>query len=247
MRKRRRYHRWLGGALALPFFWLCLTGLVLNHTTELKLDQRFLRSPLLTGFYLDIPPLSSGRTLAVGSRHISQWGDTLFLDEAILPLDGTLVGAVPLGPHLLLATRENLYLLDANGQLIDSLGEASLPETPLLALQSHPRPLLQTATGLYQFDADLLDFPPANEKSPLPPAPWQKFTALPDSDLPHRLQASLAAQTPVSYYRVLLDLHNFSFLGGGGKFLLTLSTLALLALAASGLGLFRPRKNRPSP
>ncbi|MFC0017000.1 PepSY domain-containing protein [Roseibacillus persicicus] len=239
--RHRQYHRWLGLALALPLLWLCVTGVILNHSAELRLDQRTLSSPFLNRLYLDLPKRDEGKTLAVGKRQVTQWGDDLFLDEGLLPLSGELIGAISLGPNLLLGTRDHLYLLGPNGELIDSLGEASLPEHPLKALIANPEAVLVTEEGSYALDGDLLDFPAAETPGDAEP----KFLSLADSEqdvLAKELELTLIAQSPVSFYRVLLDLHKFAFLGGLGKWVLTLSTLGLIVLLATGLKLLKQRK-----
>ncbi len=237
MRARRRYHRILGGALALPWLWLCLTGLILNHSAELRLDQKTLRSSWLTSFYLELPAPGEGFSYQAGSRTVSQWGDHLFLDQQMLPYSGELVGSIPLGPSLLIATSEHLYLLDAQSQLLDSVGEAALPAFPLQGLSTEPIPTLFAEGEAYQVTADLLDFPVSND----PPSNFPQSIPLADS-LSSELQATLIAQAEVSYYRVWLDLHKFSFLGSFGKWVLTFSTVGLIILAITGVMLFRKRK-----
>ena len=240
MRARRRYHRILGIVLAFPLLWLCLTGIVLNHSAELNLDRRYLKSSFLTSFYLEAPS-AEGKTASVGSRTISQWGDHLFLDAALLPFSGELVGAVALGPNLLIATNEHLYLLGPQGDLIDSLDEASLPGLPIEALQAKPLRLLKTREGVFEFDEELLEFRP-RDSADLATVALSALTQERRGDL----QKTLAAETPVSYNRVLLDLHKFAFLGSFGKWVLTLSTVALLVLVFTGLALSRKKRTKLS-
>ena len=241
MRTKRRFHRILGLVLALPLLWLCITGIVLNHGAELKLDQRHLTSSFFTSFYLETPS-GKGLQCQVGSRQVSGWGEHLFLDAALLPFSGELVGAAALGPNLLIATPAHLYLLGPQGDIIDSLDEASLPGVPIEAIQTEPSRVLKTAQGLFQFDVELLNFSPSNSDqfAGVALVPLTKETR-------GELQRTLASETPISYSRVLLDLHKFSFFGGLGKWVLTISTLGLVALTCTGLALSRKKRTKPSP
>ncbi|MGJ8723771.1 MAG: PepSY domain-containing protein [Roseibacillus sp.] len=240
MRARRRYHRLLGLILALPLLWLCLTGVILNHSAELRLDQRYLSSPFLTSFYLE-PPSEPGFRCEVGSRRISGWGGSLFLDAGLLPFSGKLVGASELGPDLLVATREHLYLLGPQGELIDSLDEASLPGIPIEAIQTEPSRTLKTAQGVFRFDEDLLEFSPQSSGVVI----GARLVPLSKEDR-NDLQRTLASETPISFSRVLLDLHKFAFLGGFGKWVLTLSTVGLIVVSLTGLALSRKKRTRTS-
>lgn len=240
MRARRRHHRILGIILALPLLWLCATGLLLNHGPELNLDQRHLQSRFFTSFYLE-EPSAPGRRCEVGSRRISQWGEHLFLDAALLPFSGTLVGASALGPNLLIATTDHLYLLGPQGDIIDSLGEASLPGIPLQALQTSPLRIIKTAEGAFLFDDELLNFSPSDATD----FPLNQLPVLTEESR-RELWLTLASETPISYSRLLLDLHKFAFLGGFGKWVLTISTLGLVALTFTGLMLSRKKRTNSS-
>jgi hypothetical protein len=55
-RRLRRGHRWVGLSLVIFVLFLSISGITLNHSVDLELDQRYVSWPwLLAAYGLDVP------------------------------------------------------------------------------------------------------------------------------------------------------------------------------------------------
>ena len=116
------WHRRVGIVAALLVLVLSITGIALNHTERLRLDERHVRWGWLLDWYgIEIPreavsfPLDPGR--------ISLLGDRLYLDAQSLPgLFGELTGAVGLNGMAAAVVDGDVLLLTRGGDIVDRLG-----------------------------------------------------------------------------------------------------------------------------
>lgn len=238
----RRLHRWLGVALLLPLVLLVATGILLNHTEGLELDQRHAGSAALAALY-GIRPQAPETGFPVGESWLSHTHDTLFLDaRRIGETAGPLLGAADIGHVLAVATPQAVSLYMADGRRIDTLAlpADAGPATAFALLDG--RPAVATRGGVYHLDAQLAGWVrgPARLDDPVEPQP-----------LPAGLRMEIArrlAATTLSWERVLLDLHSGRLFGRLGPWLVDFAALAVAALATTGclmwLRVTRARKRR---
>lgn len=240
------WHRWLGLFAALFVIVLAATGLALNHTETLRLDERHVQNGWLLEWYGIAPPDEVAAWRA-GEHWISQWERRLFLDRRDLGEfdDGPLRGAVQSGELLLVALRDSLLLLTPDGELVDRLTEASLPgRLQAIGLDAQQRPVLITDRGRFVGDADLVSWQPTD--APL------RHRAQP-ATLPAPLADALARQwrgRGLTLERVMLDLHSGRIFGQAGVWLMDAAAIVMLFLALSGSGIwlvlqFRRRRRGP--
>ena len=78
-RRMRRIHRILGAAIALFVLLLATTGILLNHTSDLKLDQRYLTWDWMLSHY-GISELNPDAVFLIDNKVISQFGQQVFID-----------------------------------------------------------------------------------------------------------------------------------------------------------------------
>lgn len=230
LRTLARWHRVLGITSAVFVLWLAASGLVLNHGELLGLDHRYIHSAWLLRHY-GVPTTVPNASFALAGHWFAQDGEALYLDtrrEQVV--SGTLVGAVNCGPLLVAATTQRLYLYDASGQLLDSLGpEHGLPAViqalgvagNWLVLR-HPRGMLRLNPDSLQMDSH----------------PARSITWASAGDLPHGLREQVEEEErsrQISADRVLRDLHSGRILGTFGGRLVDAAALLFMALALSGL------------
>ena len=227
------WHRWLGIASALFLLSLSITGLALNHTEFLKLDQVQIKSSILLNRY----GMASGKSIDAYRIHqsdtLAHLNGQLFYNNTPLASAGRPLGIIEGDPISVVATETQLIYLTTDGELVESIDSSQLPYTTLNAVGTtiDGRPLLISAEGNWTPDADWLEFDPYQASynvAPLATIPLDKATtdALLDS-----FQGS-----GVSLYRVLLDLHSGRLFGWGGRTLMDLSAIAIIILITSGIG-----------
>jgi len=102
--------------------WLAITGILLNHSDDLGLDEKAVKPSWLNQLYgLESTPVSSGYKLGQG------WLVTLpgayYVNGRLIVADyGPLVGAVLLKNEALLVTSESVVVLDQQGEVLEIQG-----------------------------------------------------------------------------------------------------------------------------
>jgi len=233
----RRWHRWLGVVLALPLLWLTGSGLVLRHADALGLHEKRVRSIRLLRHYGLIPE-GRARSGSVGGRDVSEWGGILFVDGVVVEDSGRLLGAVHHGGDLVVATPEALLVYGPSGSLVDRLGEASLPGTPLEGVGAGSRGAVVVKVGgeAWEISDDLLSFARARGD-----VNWSMVT-LAGAGEQGELERILGAQAGISVYRLWLDLHSGNLFGGPGKAIVDLSAVGIIVLTLIGAQLVSRKK-----
>jgi hypothetical protein len=236
-----RWHRYLGISGALFALLLAVTGILLNHTSDLELDSRYVQSNWLLNHYgLQAPePVS----YPVGPRWISQLGQRLYLDAQEITADTAhLIGALSYSGMTVVLTETTLLLLDESGALIERLDHQNgLPGIPQkLGITKENSLALLTDEGWYTTNEALY--------------PWNS-TPGPPSQIATPVEAEVTLQQKltrsylgagVSLERLLLDLHTGRIFGPMGVYLVDLMALILSGLAITGLTSWLRRKRNAS-
>jgi len=240
--KSRNVHRWLGVVAAFPVMWLCVTGILINHAEEFGLNEQRVKSGWLLGHYRQLPE-GEARGFRVGSRRLGNWGELIFIDDQLLKeLSGQLVGACAYKADIAVATMERVHFYNEEGLHVDTLDEITLPEGEIVAIgvaEDGGAFQVLTTEGSFFYDAELSAFKEALEAGELS---GQELNKISDSEKDDLLSA-LADTAEIPWSRVLLDAHSGKLFDPIGRYVMTLSTLALMALIVSGLRLF-PRRKR---
>jgi hypothetical protein len=233
--RARQWHRWLGILAAAFVLLLAFTGVLLNHTHSLGLDQKHLRTKWVLGLY-GIKSLDDLQGFAIGPHWLSAFGGKLYHDDAsIIDFEGELLAAGAWGEFAFAISADQLVLLMPDGEVIESLN-SGLPEGIRSAGVSAGRLVLGTDVANVAIDQDFGDWQPVET-----PPEWIRASALPSTLREALMDAYVGPGVTVE--RIVQDVHSGRILGGLGVFLMDLAALALVFLAASGIWLFR----RPAP
>lgn len=229
-------------AAALIVALLAVTGLLLNHAEQLAFLERPVRSELLLDWYGRSPDgelasFPAGRHWVVGlERGLYVDGRYVAADEA------PLIGAAALDDFLVLATRDSLLLVSADGEakLIDRLQSQSLPgKLQRIGRGADGQLRVEAADRIHRADRDFLSWRAVDLHEPVR---WSAAAELP----PEQRQAVLASfrGEGLTLGRVIADLHSGRILGSSGYLLMDGAALALLLLTGSGFYSWR-RSRRP--
>lgn len=237
LRSVYQWHRYIGITAALFVILISVTGVMLNHTEDLKLDEKHVQSSLLLDWYgVQAPAQSSGyRTL---NHWISQWGSRLLTRQRDLgEHQNKLLGAVNYQGMLIVALEGELLLLTPEGEMIESLkGYQGVPAGMLaIGLTTDKRVVVRAAHGSYVADADLTRWEHQNIET----VRWSAPSTLPDTVRQDMLQ--LYRGKGLDLERVILDLHSGRLLNQGGVYFFDFIAVAMIFLACSGLWLWTVR------
>jgi len=218
-------HRHIGFAISLILILLSLTGIALNHTSELQLDQRFIKSPFILDWY-GITRSKSPKSYAIQSHWLSQLEDTLYLDhKAILETKEPLIGAISSANFIVAALPNTLLLLTPEGELIESVSKANIEK---IAQQKNVI-FIQSQQQVYSSHDQLLSW----QKAEYLPKAWSLQSPLPPMMTKELKQRS--RERILDYERLILDIHSGRFFGTWGVYLMDVSAILLIFLAITGV------------
>lgn len=236
LRTVRHWHARLGAFAALFFILMVVTGLALNHTTVLQLNQRAVSAPWLMtwmGLRAELP--SQG--YLVGEQYVVSTDEkTLLGNKRLVNVRSIVLGAVTWNGMVAVTDHNTLYLYDPQGNLVDHMSAENLPQKALSGLGLMGDTLvLKTAKGDFK-TADALHWQSLSvTEQAAKNLKWSIPSALP-STMNHVLSTHFAPS--VSLERVILDIHSGRMLGRYGPLLMDAVAIILLGLAISGVWMY---------
>ena len=235
-RRMRSLHRSMGAAIALFVLLLTTTGLLLNHSADLKLDKQYLNWPWLLEHY-GVSNVQADAVYLLDHAVISQFGPEVFVNEKpVTNVQRPLLGGIVLDEVMILATDDALILLTADGEFIERMGAASgVPPMIQNIGVFHGAPVVQTREGMWRSDFMLDKWEPIS----LQGIGWSVPGPMPDS-LKKELSVYFHGKG-VSAEHVLLDVHNGRILGVTGVYLLDFIGLVMIALSLTGIWMWLRR------
>lgn len=223
-----RWHRWLGIASAALVLVLIGTGIVLNHTVALRLDETRVSWPALLSWYGLSPP-SDPLAFEAGPARVVWLDGTILLDGQPVAEDvPPVVGAVRRGENVLIATAAWLRLFTPLGTPVRRIGTAAFAGG-IAALGRSPSgafAVKDTSGAAFQ-SADLHDWTSLSGE-----ASWSTPEPLGEDETRRLLETYRGPGLPLG--RVVLDLHSGRILGSWGPILMDAAALFLLLVVATG-------------
>ncbi len=247
-----RWHHRIGISAALLILLLASTGIALNHSDSLSLDQTHMQSDLLLDWY-GIQAPDNITAYSGGSHWVSQLGRRVYFDEHELSSDnGRLLGAVALNDMQVVALENELILLTANGEIIERLHSfEGMPVGNNKGIKNDAQHgiqkigtyngavVLQTAKGIYRSDQAILNW---NQHDDTTSTRWAQSTSLPIKQ--YQAIAAKYRGKGLTLERVLLDLHSGRIFGQWGVWLMDAAAMMLIMLSLSGSWVWWRRRAR---
>lgn len=232
-------HRYLGLLAALFVLLLAITGIMLNHTETLRLDERDIKSSVILDWY-GLDANITGTGYRIGEHWVSNQQQSIYIDDKLLDVTfAGLIGAVKTKELIVLATRKKIILLTPAGELVDEIDQGSgLPAGKILGLGLSPvqQAAIKAADGTFVASSDFLSWSDNLNSEII----WSSQKNLPDA-----LKISIAHNwrgEGVTLERLVLDLHSGRLLGGSwGVLLIDLAALLMLLLVITGVWLWLNR------
>lgn len=236
-----RWHRRLGVVIALVLAMLVVTGVILNHSSELELDQRAVRQALLLQRYgIELPEFVS---FEVGGRYLSLVGNNrLFLNEKeIAYCAAPLHAALAYDEGIVAVCNDQLLLLNAAGEIVERLREVhGLPPAIRTLGKLGGGLWLRTEHGDFSAELDSLQFTAA--PAPSAGVKWVQSARL-DAAFKQKITARYLGND-VHWERLLLDLHTGRLFGRWGVYVVDAAAIGLLLLSLSGVWVWLTKPGR---
>jgi hypothetical protein len=233
------WHKYIGLTAAVFVFLLCLTGMALNHTGDLKLGRHYISANWLLDHY-NVSEPSIIKSFPLKKKPASQVDDSLFIGEHYVgSIEREMVGALDFYGMIIVALKGQLLLLDDNLTIIEEFGRAD--GVPIL---------LQ---GIGYTSANQLTFKTPTQTLTVDDAfiEWSEMDNSIQTQWSAPIELSKSQQQSLSkHYRahiirlesLVLDLHSGRFFGRYGVFFFDFIAITLMFLAATGIWIWLRQK-----
>jgi hypothetical protein len=229
------WHRYAGLVAALLVAWLAVTGVVLNHTEDLDLSNRFVRQSWLLSLY-GIEPAGPIRGQRIGAHWLAESSGRVYLDGRFIG-SGAAIGAAATDFGFIIAFADRLQLYTPDSVLVEELPFAA-SAAPISGMTATENGVVIVAGGeRFLADADFVTIAPLTDAVESPPPVLQS--------LPGNLAQEISTDVlhhSLTWERVLLDVHAGRIFGKAGVWLADIAGLLLLLLAASGVIVWMQRR-----
>jgi len=228
-------HKFTGIAVCIFLIHLSITGIFLNHTEDLGLDEKYTASPMILALY-NISMPSQEESFLVDNIFISRFGDQVFMgNQPIIKSESPIMGAA--FSNQILAIANEMVLLTQEGELIERISStAELPENIQKLGVSEGILYLKTPNKLWQSS----DQAQAWELSDSNFNDWSNEVIMPDQQT-KQIEMYFSGKG-VSLEQFFLDLHNGNIIKGFGKWLLDIIAIFLLLLSISGIWIWLKKR-----
>jgi hypothetical protein len=234
------WHRYMGVSAALFALIIAVTGLMLNHTEDLRLGSKHIKNDWVLDWY-GIQAPQHLRSYPAGGQHITLMGEHLYLNRK--EIDGDfhdLAGAVFLNDLFVIAVSDSILLLTVQGDIVEQLGsEDGIPAgIRRIGVDGKGGLVTQSSPDFYTSDADFVKWS-HREQAPAD-VRWAHAKGL-DPGLKLLLQKHYRGEV-LPLERLVLDLHSGRFFGQAGPWVFDIAAILLILLALSGSWIWLKRR-----
>lgn len=201
------------------------TGILLNHSKALKLEQHSITNEWLLDWY-GLNPRGNPNSFLVGDESITQWGNKLFFNDHLLTeTQDALVGAARSGKNILVVALTNsLLLLDADGELIEQTSPGFMP---IKKIGSAGKLIVVEAQNgnHYRADRNIVAWQVADTTD----ITWSQSSALPMA-IQQKIKRAWRGNN-LTAEKILQDIHSGRIINASwGKFIIDTAALFLMLL-----------------
>jgi len=236
-----RFHRWAGLSSFLLLVLVSITGIMLNHTEELNLDEHYINTQWLQTWYgINMPEQENYFKLK--DDYFAQVGKQFYFNQSRLPdEDSPLLGGYKMNHFIVIGFKNALYLLTHDGELIEKIdGEKNLPfpvsRIGLSDIKATSGQLILEVDNKYYTSRD--DFITWTEVHSKQFYPFLMDTPDAEDKVFYR---KIYLGHELTLERVVLDLHSGRLLGSLGVYLMDMAAVILIILGLSGLWIWSRR------
>ncbi len=233
------WHRRVGLFALVLIIILAITGIMLNHTEQLELDETYVNNNWLLNYY-GIEPEDEPISYRVNQHVISSWHNQLFFNDTVITtLEQNIHGAIAAEQFIVVALDNAIILLTFDGELIERVSTGiSFSNIQRLGIK-YNRPVIETIDPLYYIaDEHILDWDVMVNED----VKWITTYTL-DAEEKENLLVAYRGNG-LKLERVILDLHSGRIFGSYGIYLMDAAAIALLWLSGSGFWVWNSRRRK---
>jgi len=239
----RQFHRLLAYTVAFLLFWLSLSGVLLNHTEDLKLNDVKIQQPWLLSWYdIDTPEIE--QAFHLDTDWVIQTNQAIYWNQTALPFQGNIRSIVQNDDFLFIMLANDLALLTDTGDLIEriplpaALRSQEISTQPNLSFFKHNNQVIVATKNsqAWQISDDFTQLIPVQTNTQ---TDWIKLPPINSQNAPADIQKHLVNtfDSPLTLEKIILELHNGYFFGKIGPWLIDLASLLFILMVLSGIRL----------
>jgi len=231
------WHRRLGLAALVVVFILSITGIMLNHTESLKLDETAIESDFLLNWY-GINPQGTPINFNIGNINVSQWQQQIFFNsKPLLTHQDKLQGIVQINNIIAIALQKHILLVDETGEIIELMPLTTASPILKIGLSNNKIALIDSQSHIYLSDTQITQWKQYHVEVPQ----WSTPTKLTDTQI-HNLKLAYRGQG-LNLERIILDLHSGRiFNSSWGIYVMDAAAVLMMFLGISGVWVWWSRK-----
>lgn len=227
----RRFHRSTGVGAAVFILFMVMSGLVINHSNQLDLDQQQITKPFLLNWY-GLKEPQAIHSFAIDNDWLSFAGSQLYFNGISVSTISNGVGAVAVQDMIIAAGDDELLLFNNKGQIIERIDWDTSSAGPIdsIGQLADGTVAVRSSRGVWLADAEFLGWQRADDNASSPQ--WSISKPTP-GDL---------RQTVIQHYsgglsleQLLLDMHSGRIFGTIGIVVYDLLAIVVGFMAISGL------------
>lgn len=230
----RKWHSWSGLISLLLVANLIVTGILLNHSAELKLAQRYVDWGYLLDWY-GFEPIDRAARFVGRPGTFTQLQDRLYLnDRYLFDLQPMLTGLCDAGEYTSLVTNRSVTLVDDSADRLETVQlPAVLQDDSIRVGCSSGGVVIEKAAVRYAADELLINWTEVPSDSPVS---WA--SPIPLEGIEWHASYRLYHSRSLSWEKLLQDLHSGRLFGLPGVIAMDLAALLLLLQLVSGVYLY---------
>ena len=230
-------HKFTGIAVCVFLIHLSITGIFLNHTEDLSLDEKYTASPIILALYnISIP--NKAESFSVYNNFISRFGDQVFIEsQPVVKSEEPIIGSVFSQQILFIAFQNEMVLLTQEGELVERVTSAAgIPENFEKLGASEDIIYLKANNQIWESSDQAQTWALTDSAF----NDWSREAFMPDEKI--KQVESYFSGKGVSLEQFFLDLHNGNIIKNVGKWFLDLIAIFLLLLSISGIWIWLKKR-----
>lgn len=231
------WHRRIGLVALVLVVILSVTGMLLNHTEALRLDEKSIESDLVLDWY-DMNPEGEPICFREANIWLSQWDHQLFLNgKPIFTHEEQLQGMVQLDDMIVIALQTTVLLVDHGGEVIELMPANTDANISSIAPAGDVIALLDASQATYVSDPEMTRWQP----QPVTDLEWVQASELSRDELDILKKAYRG--NGLNLEKFILDLHSGRiFNQQWGIYIMDASALIIIVLGLSGWWIWYSRR-----
>lgn len=232
------WHRTIGFIATIFIVILVISGLALNHSGDLKLDEIYIENDMVLDWY-GIAPKKSPVSYRAGGRLVTQIDQRVYLDDTeITGSSESLLGTVETADIIVLAFTHSIHLITQDGELIEKVtGTQGLPgKLQGIGLGPGGEIIIRSGGAVYYSDTDMQVWRPYTDTGGV----WS-VAGKPDAAMEKKLIRKYRGKG-LSVEKLLGDFHSGRIFGRLGVYLVDLSGIIFITLSITGWWVWMKRR-----